>query len=157
MRLLTRGIPLITALVSSISFCQPTELDQYLQSKNILNAQYKIQDKKALNEILKSLTEEDARVLPYQLDQNIILEKIELYANHVDVEGMISTPDFKQFVDSMGEKQFKAMMRRNLIQNCPQLFEHQFQHANPYYIDLKLSATHQQYRFKLKNTECSKP
>lgn len=157
MRLLTRSMLLITALMSSTVFSQPSELDQYLQSKNILDTQYKIQDKKALNEILKSLTEEDSRVLPYQLDQNIILEKVELYANHVDIQGLISTPDFQQFVSSLGEKQFKAMMRRNLIQNCQQLFEHQFQQTNPYYLDLKLSSQHAQYRFKLKNTECAKP
>lgn len=133
---------------------QPTTLDQYLIGKNILSSDYKIKNKKSLNEILKSISEEDSRVIPYQLDQNIMLEQLDIYADHIDMTGKITSPDFTQFIQQIGTTQFKEMMHKNLVQYCQQLFEHQFQRTNPYHVNIKLSTDSQSFPIKLQNTEC---
>ncbi|NHB57372.1 hypothetical protein G9F32_04890 [Acinetobacter sp. 194] len=139
---------------TSIHCAHASELDQFLVQKKIIQQDYKIANKTALNEILKSISVEDSRVMPYQLDQNTLLEKIELYADHLNLQGRITTPDFAQFIQNIGEKKFKSSIQHNLIQNCDQLFEHHFQRSNPYTVNITLTSTLKNYSFKIKNSEC---
>ena len=47
--------------------------------------------------MLQALSEENSRVLPYQVDENTVLEQVMSYADHIEVQGLIVTPDFRQF------------------------------------------------------------
>lgn len=131
-----------------------TELDQYLLKKKILDQTYKIKNPKALNEILDVMSDEDSRTMPYQVDQNTVIEQLRLYADHIDIQGIITTPDFTQFAEDIGDKQVKYLIKQNLIQNCHLFFEHEFQRINPYHVDIKLSSDDKNYKMKIKNTEC---
>lgn len=93
-----------------------TELDQYLLKKKILDQTYKIKNTKALNEILDVMSDEDSRTMPYQVDQNTVIEQLRLYADHIDIQGIITTPDFTQFAEDIGDKQVKHLIKQNLIQ-----------------------------------------
>jgi hypothetical protein len=134
---------------------KPTELDQYFVKKQILDSAYKIKDRKALNEILDVISDEDSRTLPFQIDQNMLMEKYQMNANEVKIEGIITTPDFAQFALDVGDKEVKRLMRKNILQSCSLLFENEFQRVNPYHVELKLSSESQSYDFKIKNKECS--
>lgn len=153
-----RANPLLFATIVFVSTTTHTayasELDQYLVEKKIIQSNYKIHNKKALNEILKSISVEDSRVMPYQLDQNTQLEKIDLYADHLNLQGKITTPDFAQFIQNIGENKFKQSVHQNLIHNCHQLFEHHFQRENPYQVNIRLDSSVKNYTFKIKNSEC---
>jgi hypothetical protein len=144
----------ITLFATTINHASASELDQFLIEKEIIQQNYKIKNKNALNEILKSISVEDSRVMPYQLDQNTLLEKIDLYADHLTLQGKITTPDFEQFIQNVGENKFKQSVHENLIHNCAQLFEHQFQRLNPYTVNIKLSSSMKKFDFQIKNNEC---
>ncbi len=134
---------------------KPTELDQYFVKNQILDSSYKIKDYKALNEILDVISDEDSRTLPFQIDQNMLMEKYQMSANEVKIEGIITTPDFTQFAQDVGDKEVRQLLRKNILQNCSLLFENEFQRVNPYHVELKLSSESQSYDFKIKNKECS--
>ncbi|TCB48786.1 hypothetical protein E0H80_13995 [Acinetobacter sp. ANC 4779] len=131
-----------------------TELDQYLVKKQIIDQTYKIKDTKALNEILNVISDEDSRTMPYQVDQNTLIEQLRFYADHIDLQGIITTPDFGQFAEDIGDKKVKYLIKQNLIQNCHLLFEHEFQRINPYHVAIKLSSNDKNYHLNIKNTEC---
>jgi len=132
-----------------------TELDQYLVQKQILDSSFKIQNSKALNEILEAISDEDSRTLPFQIDQNMLMEKYKMSTAEVKIKGIITTPDFAQFAQDVGEKEVKKLIRKNILQSCSLLFENEFQRVNPYKVQLKLSSEKQSYDFKIKNSECS--
>lgn len=141
--------------LSALSFTsRASELDQYLQQKQIIDAEYKIKNTTGLNEILNIISVEDSRTLPYQVDQNTIIEQMQLFADRVEVKGLINSPDFEQFAQDVGHSEVKKIMKKNLLQNCEMIFEHQFQRVNPYRIELQLSSAQQQYQLQLKNSEC---
>ncbi|OTG77046.1 hypothetical protein B9T26_00230 [Acinetobacter sp. ANC 4169] len=147
-------ICLSTFLMLHTAQAKATELDQYLFQKQILDNSFKIQNSKALDEILNVISDEDSRTLPFQIDQNMLMEKYQMSANKVEIEGIITTPDFSQFALDVGDKEVKQLLRKNILQNCSLLFENEFQRVNPYKVELKLSAESQSYDFKIKNSEC---
>ena len=140
-------------LIDSVQ-AKTTELDQYLVKKQILDQTYKIKDTKALNEILDVISDEDSRTMPFQADQNTLIEQLRLYADHIDIQGFITTPDFIQFAEDIGDKKVKLLIKQNLIQNCHLFFEHEFQRVNPYHVAIKLSSDNKNYHMKIKNNEC---
>ena len=146
---------LSTFLIFNTAHAKATELDQYFVKKQILDSSYKIKDHKALNEILDVISDEDSRTLPFQIDQNMLMEKYQMSANGVKIEGIITTPDFTQFAQDVGDKEVKKLLRKNILQNCRLLFENEFQRVNPYHVELKLSSESKNYDFKIKNSECS--
>ncbi|WP_407304378.1 hypothetical protein [Acinetobacter sp.] len=133
---------------------QATEFDQYLVKKQILDQTYKIKDTKALNEILDVINSEDSRTMPYQVDQNTVIEQLRLYTDHIDLQGIITTSDFTQFAEDLGDKKVKNLIKKNLMQNCHLFFEHEFQRINPYHVAIKLSSDNKNYKLKIKNDEC---
>ncbi|WP_180178561.1 hypothetical protein [Acinetobacter sp. YH01005] len=141
--------------LSTFSFAgEPSELDQYLVKKGILDAAYQIKNKAALDEILSAISDEDSRTLPFQVDQNMLMEKMEVSADKIEIEGIITTPDFTQFAESVGQQQVKQLIKKNSLQNCELLFEHQFQRVNPYVLEMDLSSPQQKYEIKIHNAEC---
>ena len=141
-------------LSSMCAITQATELDDYLIQQKIISADYKIKNNKKLTEVLTYLSDEDSRTLPLQIDQNTLIEKLRLYPNHIEIEGIITSPDFKQFAQSLNTQDIKKLFTDNLIKNCDQLFEHQFQRLNPYEVRMKLSTNEKQYSVELKNSQC---
>ncbi|MFC2995868.1 hypothetical protein ACFODO_11405 [Acinetobacter sichuanensis] len=141
-------------LSSMCAITQATELDDYLIQQKIISADYKIKNNKKLTEVLTYLSDEDSRTLPLQIDQNTLIEKLRLYPNHIEIEGIITSPDFKQFAQSLNTQDIKKLFTDNLIKNCDQLFEHQFQRVNPYEVRMKLSTDEKQYSVELKNSQC---
>lgn len=133
---------------------QATEFDQYLQSKNIIDERYKIQQAETLNEILSVLSAEDSKTLPLEIDHNTIIEQLNLYADHTDLKGIITTPDFAQFEQDLGHKQVEKLIKKNLVQNCNIFFEHEYQRSNPYSIKLQLSSESKNYVIELKQKNC---
>ena len=141
--------------LSTFSFAgEPSELDQYLVKNQILDSNFKIKNKTGLNEILAAISDEDSRTLPYQVDQNMLMEKMEVSADKIEIEGIITTPDFTQFAESVGQQQVKQLIKNNSLQNCELLFEHQFQRVNPYVLEMDLSSPQQKYEIKIHNAEC---
>lgn len=141
-------------LSSMCAITQATELDDYLIQQKIISADYKIKNNKKLTEVLTYLSDEDSRTLPLQIDQNTLIEKLRLYPNYIEIEGIITSPDFKQFAQSLNTQDIKKLFTDNLIKNCDQLFEHQFQRVNPYEVRMKLSTDEKQYSVELKNSAC---
>lgn len=141
-------------LSSMCAITQATELDDYLIQQKIISADYKIKNNKKLTEVLTYLSDEDSRTLPLQIDQNTLIEKLRLYPNYIEIEGIITSPDFKQFAQSLNTQDIKKLFTDNLIKNCDQLFEHQFQRLNPYEVRMKLSTNEKQYSVELKNSQC---
>lgn len=141
-------------LSSMCAITQATELDDYLIQQKIISADYKIKNNKKLTEVLTYLSDEDSRTLPLQIDQNTLIEKLRLYPNYIEIEGIITSPDFKQFAQSLNTQDIKKLFTDNLIKNCDQLFEHQFQRVNPYEVRMKLSTDEKQYSVELKNSQC---
>jgi len=144
-----------TCSLTTLEIAQPTDLDQYLLKKKIVDQNYSIKNTTALNEILDYISDEDSRTMPYQLDQNIVIEKMRLYADHVEISGLITSPDFKQFAQDIGDRQVHEMMKKNLVHSCPKFFEHQFQRVNPYQVKIKLTAEQKNYDLSLKNSDCN--
>ncbi|WP_180007807.1 MULTISPECIES: hypothetical protein [unclassified Acinetobacter] len=141
--------------LSTFSFAgEPSELDQYLVKNQILDSNFKIKNKTGLNEILSAISDEDSRTLPFQVDQNMLMEKMEVSADKIEIEGIITTPDFTQFAESVGQQQVKQLIKKNSLQNCELLFEHQFQRVNPYVLEMDLSSPQQKYEIKIHNAEC---
>ncbi|MEG2847067.1 MAG: hypothetical protein RR876_17005, partial [Acinetobacter sp.] len=89
-----------------------------------------------------------------QADQNTVIEQLRLYADHIEIQGIITTPDFTQFAEDIGDKEVKHFITQNLINSCHLFFEHEFQRVNPYYVEVKLSAPQKTYDLKIKNSEC---
>ena len=145
---------LSTFILINTAQAKGTELDQYFVKNKIIDSSYKIQDSKKLNEILNVMSDEDSRTMPYQADQNTVIEQLRLYADHIEVQGIITTPDFTQFAEDIGDKEVKRFITQNLINSCHLFFEHEFQRVNPYYVKVKLSAPHKTYDLKIKNSEC---
>ena len=69
------GLCLATILSSTFFQIQASEFDDYLQSKQIIDQNFKIKQPKTLNEILTVLTAEDSRTLPIEIDNNTIIEQ----------------------------------------------------------------------------------
>ncbi|MDM1765355.1 MULTISPECIES: hypothetical protein [unclassified Acinetobacter] len=143
---------LLLSLMCAIT--QATELDDYLIQQKIISADYKIKNNKKLTEVLTYLSDEDSRTLPLQINQNTLIEKLRLYPNYIEIEGIITSPDFKQFAQSLNTQDIKKLFTDNLIKNCDQLFEHQFQRVNPHEVRVKLSTDEKQYSVELKNSQC---
>ncbi|QTD65509.1 hypothetical protein J4G46_07080 [Acinetobacter towneri] len=141
-------------LTHSTAYAKPSELDQYLAQHDILTADYKIKNVAALNEILDVISDEDSRTMPYQVDQNTVIEQSTTTDKQINIRGMIISPDFTQFVESTGYNNVKNMIKQNLIHNCDSMFEHQFQRVNPYVLNLQLSAEKTQFNVQLSNSEC---
>lgn len=157
MRLLSLALAIGSLTIANTVYSadvKGTEFDQYLIEKNILDANFKIKNKIALNEILLAMGEEDSRTLPYQVDQNMIMEKMTSDSEHIHIEGVISTSNFEQFEKDVGIKTVKNLIKNNSLQNCKLLFEHMFQRVNPYDLNLKLASGDQVYDINIKNSEC---
>lgn len=133
---------------------QATELDDYLVEKKIIDTHFKIKNSQKLAEVLTYLSDEDSRTLPLQIDQNTLIEKLRLYPHYIEIEGIITSADFKQFSQSMSTNEVKKLFTDHLIKNCNHLFEHQFQRVNPYEVRMKLSTDEKQYAVALKNSQC---
>ena len=131
-----------------------TELDDYLIQNQLIEQNYKIKDSKNLDDVLNALSDEDSRVLPVQIDQNTVIEKIRLYHDHIDLEGLITSENFKQFSDSMGKEKTQQFLMQGMLENCGLIFENEFQRRNPYYVKIKLSSAEKVYELKLKNDQC---
>ncbi|WP_288454053.1 hypothetical protein [uncultured Acinetobacter sp.] len=145
----------ITTLLLSLSIqSYATELDDYLIQNQIIEQNYKIKDSKNLDDVLNALSDEDSRVLPVQIDQNTVIEKIRLYHDHIDLEGLITSENFKQFADSMGKEKTQQFLMQGMLENCGLIFENEFQRRNPYYVKMKLSSAEKVYELKLKNDQC---
>lgn len=142
-------------LIPATVMAAPTELDQYLVNKQILDSSYMIRNAAALNEILDAISDEDSRTLPFQIDQNMLMEKYQISADQMQVEGIITTSDFTQFEKSIGIKDVQSMLKKNTLQNCHLLFEHEFQRKNPYSANMTLSSEKHVYRYSIKNSECN--
>ena len=147
-------LSLSTFILINTAQAKGTELDQYFVKNKIIDSSYKIQDSKKLNEILNVMSDEDSRTMPYQADQNTVIEQLRLYADHIEVQGIITTPDCTQFAEDIGDKEVKLLIKQNLIQNCHLFFEHEFQRVNPYHVAIKLSSDNKNYHMKIKNNEC---
>ena len=131
-----------------------TELDDYLIQNQLIEQNYKIKDSKNLDDVLNALSDEDSRVLPIQIDQSTVIEKIRLYHDHIDLEGLITSENFKQFADSMGKEKTQQFLMQGMLENCGLIFENEFQRRNPYYVKMKLSSAEKVYELKLKNDQC---
>src|SRR5690606_22642457 len=131
-----------------------SEFDQYLQEKAIIDGKFKIQKKTELNELLAVLSAEDSRTLPLQIDQNTIIEQLHLSANKTTLKGMIITPDFSQFEQDLGRREVTKVIRNNLLKNCDIFFEHRYQIANPYKVELSLSSQTQTYKTDISQKDC---
>ncbi|MDQ9818947.1 hypothetical protein RFY44_08635 [Acinetobacter bereziniae] len=145
----------ITTLLLSLSIqSYATELDDYFIQNQLIEQNYKIKDSKNLDDVLNALSDEDSRVLPIQIDQNTVIEKIRLYHDHIDLEGLITSENFKQFADSMGKEKTQQFLMQGMLENCGLIFENEFQRRNPYYVKMKLSSAEKVYELKLKNDQC---
>ncbi len=154
MRLKTILLTCSTVFMSATLYAQPSELDRYLVQHDILDAQYKIKNEVALNEILAALNDEDSRTLPYQVDQNTVLEQVQLYADHIDIRGLIITPDFEQYVQDIGNHQIKHQFHQAMLKNCQHFFEHEFQKVNPYQVKMTFSSEKHHYQLEMLSSEC---
>ena len=145
----------ITTLLLSLSIqSYATELDDYFIQNQLIEQNYKIKDSKNLDDVLNALSDEDSRVLPVQIDQNTVIEKIRLYHDHIDLEGLITSENFKHFADSMVKEKTQQFLLKGMLENCGLIFENEFQRRNPYYVKMKLSSAEKVYELKLKNDQC---
>ena len=146
---------LLATLSSTVLFqTQASEFDQYLQSKNIIDSNFKIQQPTALNELLSALSAEDSKTLPLEIDNNTIIEQLNLTSGYTELKGIIITPDFTQFEADLGKAEIKKMIMQNLISNCKIFFEHEYQLNNPYSIKLELNSEKNQYALELTQEDC---
>ena len=67
---------LSTFILINTAQAKGTELDQYFVKNKIIDSSYKIQDSKKLNELLNVMSDEDSRTMPYQADQNTVIEQL---------------------------------------------------------------------------------
>ena len=131
-----------------------SEFDQYLQEKKILNENFKIIDKNALYELLSVLSAEDSKTLPIQVDSNTLIEELQLYHDHTRLKGRIITPDFSQFEKTRSSEELQKIVWDGLLKNCNILFEHQYQRANPYQVQLELISETNKYDVDIIQQEC---
>ena len=131
-----------------------TELDDFLIQKNLIDQNYKIKDQKNLDDVLIALSEEDSRVLPLQIDQNTLIEQMNLYHDHIDLQGIITSTDFNQFANNVGKEKIHELLIKGMLENCDLIFENQFQRQNPYYVKMKLVSDDKNYELKIKNNQC---
>lgn len=154
---LNTALLILTTLVSNHLYAnqhQATEFDLYLKDKNILDENFKIKDKKQLNEILSVLSAEDSKTLPIQIDQNTLIEQLQLSANQTRLSGIITTSDFNELEKDLGKKEIQQITEKNLLNNCNIFFEHQYQRQNAYHIELTLRSDHDKYKFKVSQKDC---
>ncbi|WP_374665765.1 hypothetical protein [Acinetobacter sp.] len=145
----------LTALLSSALFqTQASEFDQYLQSKQIIDTNFKIQQPKQLDELLGVLSAEDSKTLPLEIDHNTIIEQLNLSSKKTELKGMIITPDFAQFEEELGTKEVQKLIKKNLLHNCKVFFEHEYQKNNPYIVELSLSSEKNTYELKITQKDC---
>lgn len=154
MKLLQTSLLAVSTMLWSATSFTASEFDQYLQEKQIIDRQYKIQQKTELNEMLSVLSAEDSKTLPLQIDQNTIIEQLNLSADKTILKGLIITPDFAQFEQDLGRKEVLKMIRHNLLNNCAIFFEHEYQRVNPYTVELELSSENNQYEVEIKQKDC---
>ncbi len=148
------GLCLAVVLSTSLFQVQASEFDQYLQSKQIIDKNYKIIKPDTLNELLAVLSAEDSKTLPLEVDNNTVIEQLGLYANRTELKGLIITPDFTQFEQDLGHKEVKKLIMKNLIQSCNIFYEHHYQQKNPYTVFLKLTSAKNSYNLELKQADC---
>jgi hypothetical protein len=89
-----------------------------------------------------------------QIDQNTIIEQLHLSANKTTLKGMIITPDFSQFEQDLGRREVTKVIRNNLLKNCDIFFEHRYQIANPYKVELSLSSETHTYNMDISQKDC---
>ena len=131
-----------------------TELDDYLIKKDILDQSFKIKNPQQLNDILSVISDEESRVMPIQIDQNTTIEKMRLYSNHLDIQGIITSPDFAEFSKHVSKQKIDTMLSDAMQENCHQIFEHEFQRKNPYLAKMKLSTAQHSYTVEINNQHC---
>ncbi len=148
------GLCLIATIGSTLFQVHASEFDDYLQSKNIIDQNFKIQQPEALNEVLTVLSAEDSKTLPIEIDHNTIIEQLQVSATKTELKGMIITPDFAQFEADLGRKEVQKIIMKNLVQNCPIFFEHEYQKKNPYLVEFDLSSEKNHYKLELKQKDC---
>ncbi len=159
MRIIPMNFKIISQLSASLFLCfsmatHATELDDFLIQKNLIDQNYKIKDQKNLDDVLIALSEEDSRVLPLQIDQNTLIEQMNLYHDHIDLQGIITSTDFNQFANNVGKEKIHELLIKGMLENCDLIFENQFQRQNPYYVKMKLVSDHKSYELKIKNNQC---
>jgi hypothetical protein len=148
------AVVLFSGLSSLTLAAHASEFDQYLQEKNIIDSNFKIEKKAELNELLAVLSAEDSRTLPLQIDQNTIIEQLQLTANKTSLKGLIITPDFAQFEQDLGRREVVKVIRANLLNNCKIFFEHRYQIENPYKVELSLNSPTRTYNMKISQKDC---
>ena len=136
------------------STTQATEFDDYLKQEKMVDKNFKIQNIKALNELLAIISAEDSRTLPLQIDHNTVIQKLNLRADRTELEGKIITPDFNQFEKDLGRDRVQNMIEKNLLSNCDIFFEHQYQRVNSYTVQLKLKSNQHQYQVTVNQKDC---
>ena len=151
-KIISLGVSSLCLLLSIHSHA--TGLDDYLIQKNLIDQNYKIKDQKNLDTILAALSDEDSRVYPIQIDQNTVIEQMQMYHNHIDLQGLITSTDFDQFSKSVGQEKTQQYLMKGMIENCHLIFENEFQRKNPYYVKMKLSSDHKSYEIKVNNDQC---
>ena len=153
-------------IVQDLSQCK--EIDQSLTSitaenqtlQNDLSAAYEEllaseeELRQQLDELLSVLSAEDSKTLPLEIDHNTIIEQLSLTSKKTELKGMIITPDFAQFEQDLGSKEVQKLIKKNLIQNCPIFFEHEYQKRNPYLVEFDLSSEKNHYKLELKQKDC---
>lgn len=159
MCIIPMNFKIISQLSASLFLCfsmatHATELDDFLIQKNLIDQNYKIKDQKNLDDVLIALSEEDSRVLPLQIDQNTLIEQMNLYHDHIDLQGIITSTDFNQFANNVGKEKIHELLIKGMLENCDLIFENQFQRQNPYYVKMKLVSDHKSYELKIKNNQC---
>lgn len=154
MRTSLLSLALCCLTIGASTVVHASEFDLYLRQEKILDANFKIIDHAQLNELLIFLSAEDSKTLPYQIDQNTIIEKLTLQADNTQLHGLITTPDFAQFEQAFGEKEVTKMIRQNLIHHCGIFFEHEYQRQNPYHVELQLSSTTNSYKIDIQQKDC---
>ena len=145
---------LTLCVLATTLYANPTEFDHYLQQQQLIDEKFKIQNTKALNNLLAVLSEEDSRTLPLKMDANTVIDGLKLSANRTELTGLIITPDFPQLESQLGANEVKQMLHRNLVQNCNIFFEHQYQRANPYAVSLQLNSGKQNYLLTIRHQDC---
>ena len=67
MQLKTIILGVFTTTFTMFALAQPTDLDQYLLKKKIVDTNYTVKNSTALNEILDYISNEDSRTMPINL------------------------------------------------------------------------------------------
>lgn len=146
------GLSLTATLFSM--HANASEFDQYLQEKQILNDEFKIIDQNALNELLAVLSAEDSKTLPIQVDSNTLIEDLQLFHDRTRLKGRIITPNFDQLENTLSSEELQKMVWDGVLKSCDVLFEHQYQQANPYQVQLELVSQTHKYDVDITQQDC---